>query len=317
MASGDTTRITTHRLVADSADEYSAALPGIDLDVVRTGVGFGPNVAHATVADDVMLASGATGFPVLGQTTVADDRVIVTLLTSAPQGSRWCEIDMEPGMMLLYGPGADHTAVSPAGLAYIALSVPLDRLAASADGAQVAVTMPRRGHVGVLQPTNQSVHLARLLGTAQDPRAAVGAAPLLAQRGEDTVLALANALSDHSPGRAAGDRTGSINNRRITAACIEYAEASHQLPSIALLCGVVHVSERRLRRAFVDTFGMPPSTYFRHRALNKVRRRLRTERSSAGVGETALDAGFGNLGRFSSEYRRLFGELPSETLRNA
>jgi len=317
MSTGNDGRTTTHRLVADSADEYSVALPGIDLDVVRTGVGFGPNVAHATVADDVMLASGVTGFPVLGRTTVADDRVIVALLTSTPPGSRWCEIDMEPGTMLLYGPGAEHTAVSPAGLAYIALSVSLDRLAATADGAQLVVTMPHRGYVDIIQPTNQSVRLARLLGTAPDPFTEAVAAPLLAQGGEDTVLALANALSDHSLGRAAGHRAGAINSRRITADCIEYAEASHQLPSIAQLCGAVHVSERRLRNAFVDTFGMPPSTYFRHRALNKVRRQLSTEPGSAAVGVIALDAGFGNLGRFSSEYRRLFGELPSQTLRKA
>ena len=89
------------------------------------------------------------------------------------------------------------------------------------------------------------------------------------------------------------------------------------MPSIAQLCRVAHVSERRLRKAFVDTFGVPPSRFFRLRGLNKVRRQLTTERSGLTVGATALDAGFGNLGRFASEYSRVFGELPSETLRRA
>ena len=108
--------IATHRLVANTTDEYSAALPGFTLDVVRTGAGIGPDIARATFSDDVTLASCVTGFPTLGRTTVADDRVVVGLLTSTPPRSRWCEIDLDPGMMLLYGPGTEHTASDPAGL---------------------------------------------------------------------------------------------------------------------------------------------------------------------------------------------------------
>ena len=33
------------------------------------------------------------------------------------------------------------------------------------------------------------------------------------------------------------------------------------------------------------------------------------------ITEVALDYGFSHLGRFSSDYRKLFGELPSETVR--
>lgn len=40
--------IATHRLVANAADEYSAVLPGFTLDIVRSGAGFGPDIARAT-----------------------------------------------------------------------------------------------------------------------------------------------------------------------------------------------------------------------------------------------------------------------------
>ena len=315
MSSGNNGRIATHRLVADSVDTYSAALPGFTLDLVRTGVGFGPNFARATVNDGVMLASCVTGFPILGRTTVADDRVVVGLLTSTPPGSRWCEIDLEPGMMLLYGPGTEHSAVDPAGLGYIALSVTVDRLAAAAEAAELVLPDPRRGQVEVVRPTNRTVHLARVLGSVGDPRTDESPGRLL-DRG-DAVHALVKALSEIPLGRDSGDRPGSTNSRRIANACIEHVDMVGGMPSIAQLCRVAHVSERRLRKAFVDTFGVPPSRFFRLRGLNKVRRQLTTERSGLTVGATALDAGFGNLGRFASEYSRVFGELPSETLRRA
>lgn len=307
-------QIVTHELVADSVDAYSVALPGFHLDLVRTGVGFGPTYARASTTEDVMLASCVTQFPILGRTTVADDRVAVGLLTSTPPGSRWCEIDLEPGTMMLYGPGAEHSAVDPAGLGYIALSVSLDRLAAAADHAELVVPAPRPGTVDVMPPSNQTVHLASVLGSVGDPRVESNDGRFLI-RG-DAVHALAKALSSESSIRRASDRPGVVNSGRITSQCVEYAEVVGRPPSIAEMCRVTHVSERRLRKAFVDTFGMPPSRYFRLRGLTKVRSRLRAGRSDVSIGDAALDAGFRNLGRFSRDYRDVFGELPSKTLRS-
>ena len=286
--------IATHRLVANTTDEYSAALPGFTLDVVRTGAGIGPDIARATFSDDVTLASCVTGFPTLGRTTVADDRVVVGLLTSTPPRSRWCEIDLDPGMMLLYGPGTEHTASDPAGLGYIALSVSLDRLAAAADAAELSVRTPQRGRVDIMPPTNRTVHLAGLLGSARHPQRETNDGPFLA-RG-DAVHALAKAVSDHRIALPGRDRQGSVDSRQIITACIELAEAVGEPPSIAQMCGVAHVSERRLREAFVDTFGVPPSRYFRLRALGKARRRLLARCSDLTVGNAALDAASGTSG---------------------
>ena len=47
---------------------------------------------------------------------------------------------------------------------------------------------------------------------------------------------------------------------------------------------------------------------------DELRRRQRGQRS---VSEIALDWGFSHFGQFAQDYRHLFGELPSETLRTA
>ena len=78
------------------------------------------------------------------------------------------------------------------------------------------------------------------------------------------------------------------------------------------------VNERVLRRAFQDTHGAPPSRYLRTLRLSEARRALlSTLDRDVTVTEIATLFGFAELGRFSVEYRAVFGESPSVTLRRA
>jgi hypothetical protein len=83
------TRIT----VVEEADEYAGSLPGVALDVVRAGRGFGPNVAKTHVDENVALAFAVVQFSVMVRTTICDYTIIVALVTSVPSPSRWSGID--------------------------------------------------------------------------------------------------------------------------------------------------------------------------------------------------------------------------------
>ncbi len=80
------------------------------------------------------------------------------------------------------------------------------------------------------------------------------------------------------------------------------------------LCAHLSLSERTLRRAFVEKYGIPPARYLIFRRLSQARQVLTTERD-ANVTDTALRFGFWDLSRFARHYRNLFGETPSMTLR--
>lgn len=85
---------------------------------------------------------------------------------------------------------------------------------------------------------------------------------------------------------------------------------------LADLCRVASASERRIRRAFVDVRGMPPTDRLRHMALDEVRELLaHTRAAETSVSRAAASRGFQNFGRFAAIYRHRFGENPSETLR--
>jgi len=82
-------------------------------------------------------------------------------------------------------------------------------------------------------------------------------------------------------------------------------------PTVAELCRATGACRRTLQASFVDVLGFGPSRYLRALRLNRVRADLKRE--AASVSEIAVRWGFWHLGRFSADYRAMFGELPSET----
>ncbi|AOK30790.1 AraC family transcriptional regulator [Burkholderia singularis] len=105
--------------------------------------------------------------------------------------------------------------------------------------------------------------------------------------------------------------------RRIVAAARDYVLAHRSRPvGVPELCEQLHVSRRTLQYCFQDVLGMAPAMYLRALRLNGARRDLR-RRAAESVQDVAAAWGFWHLSQFATDYRRMFGTRPSETLRNA
>jgi AraC family ethanolamine operon transcriptional activator len=92
------------------------------------------------------------------------------------------------------------------------------------------------------------------------------------------------------------------------------ANLGHSL-SMFDLCREVGVSERTLDYAFRELRGLSPMAYVKACRLNAVRQELKAAAAGrASVHEIAQRWGFWHTGEFAADYRRLFGELPSQTL---
>ena len=82
------------------------------------------------------------------------------------------------------------------------------------------------------------------------------------------------------------------------------------------LCKAAEVSERTLRYAFEESLGVSPKSFVNMIRLNRVRRDLRnSDPSDKNISDIANRWGFWHMGQFASDYRKLFGERPSETCR--
>jgi AraC family ethanolamine operon transcriptional activator len=86
--------------------------------------------------------------------------------------------------------------------------------------------------------------------------------------------------------------------------------------SVLDLCRELAVSERALHYAFQEVRGLSPMAYFRAVRLNAVRQELKAAAAAgtATVHAVARRFGFWHTGELAAAYRRLFGELPSQTL---
>jgi AraC family ethanolamine operon transcriptional activator len=88
--------------------------------------------------------------------------------------------------------------------------------------------------------------------------------------------------------------------------------------SVDDLCHVAGTSRRTLEYAFRAYFGTSPQRFIKALRLNAARNDLlRGDHGSAQVVEIASGWGFTHMGQFSSDYRNMFGEKPSETLRRS
>jgi AraC-like DNA-binding protein len=93
------------------------------------------------------------------------------------------------------------------------------------------------------------------------------------------------------------------------------AARQHEPVYAAEICAAIGVSERALRASCHERLGMGPVRYLWLRRMHLARQTLlRVEASTSTVTAIATTCGFWELGRFSVEYRALFGEQPSVTL---
>jgi AraC family ethanolamine operon transcriptional activator len=154
-------------------------------------------------------------------------------------------------------------------------------------------------------------HLVGLLDLAQDRP------DLLAERGRliehECLRRFVGLLA-----RPNGDRTTRrpSNRERLVRRADDFMRACLGSPlSLLDLCRELGVSERTLHYAFQEVRGLSPMAYFKARRLNAVRQELKAAAAgTAAVHEIARRWGFRHTGEFAAAYRRLFGELPSQTL---
>lgn len=228
----------------------------------------------------------------------------------------WCHRQVDRDTILCFHPGGEFESLSLPGFEAFALSFSEEELVALAE---------RLGHPGLIDElrTEAAIDAAgseRLPGLrillrrtfANLERVAISPrtlAEIEIRVAEELILVLAEA-------RAAAPRDSRRSRSRVVKAAISHVlEHAHEAITVADLCVASGVSWRTLNRAFEESIRASPKACINAVRLRGARRELRSAEPTATVAGIAHTWGYWHMGDFAMNYRREFGELPSETLR--
>ena len=120
-----------------------------------------------------------------------------------------------------------------------------------------------------------------------------------------------NMLCDHrEPTKVSTQRA----NQVVKKVCDILHENHDQFYSIEELSQLTCTSRRTLQNCFELITGKSPALFLKIVKLNAVRRALYNANENSSIGDIASEWGFWHLSQFAMDYKRLFGESPSQTL---
>jgi AraC-like DNA-binding protein len=225
------------------------------------------------------------------------------------------------GYMGFFPPGGVVDAVTPEGYSNATLTVPVAEFheALALHFPEVPEKMLQSGAALFIDPVEQirlRGLLARIEGSLWDSPERLDD-PLLRRRIERELLAtFLDALRSGcaAPLKPLSSRIGGRFHRLRKA---QEFLSDHQREPVHLddLCLALGLTRRGVEKLFRDLLGISPMTYLRHQRLHGARRALLGMTPAPGaVKFAAREWGFVHQGRFSRDYRDLFGESPRETV---
>ena len=303
------------------AAELESWMPGKDLRVIQTGPASGRSRWTTAEISDFRFSHLVQRVPWLAETITL--RAHYSLFMPVPDAAEvlYGREPMPLGKIALYGSGSEHRSFVTDGGEWFCLTVPEECMRRAVDSLVRTDAPYLTGRELVLSADaiSQAIladfhHLASML-LAGDPDVFKSAEALGSLR--ESLLEVMSSVF----GLIRGPQCSSAGALRRKARQLVMNRAKDYLAANAdrtivlrELCEAAGASKRHLQDLFLQELGMTPMRYLRNLRLKRVRRQLLDEGCS--VKSAALGNGFWDLSRFARNYRQVYGELPSETLRH-
>ena len=294
-----TIRAGTYELFVKSRGDFHAELARIDLE-------------------RLWMQRGDTNLPWIMTATVDPERAPLQFLADADQAPlREDGMEVSPGEIVVYRRQATSHSWSSGHCRQASMSLTHEDLAEAGEAiAGRELTAPLSTYVARPTPVAMArltaLHKAagELARRSPDMLATPGIAHALEQK---LVHAMITCLSADLPSER---RFCGLQHSRVINRFERFLETRQYQPVyLAEICAAIGASERTLRTCCQEHYGMGPVRYLWLRRMHLARRALlRTDAAASTVTAIAADHGFWEFGRFSVEYRILFGELPSVSL---
>ena len=227
---------------------------------------------------------------------------------------KWCSGTAQGGSLISFNLEHNYDAVTPA-YAAVTVSIQSKRLRFLAEEMGLHWNLERVFRSCNHWHNGRSISLARKLQTLLKDAKSVRV-PMRAYSGflnDDLPREILTVLLD---GVSRSPVISDEYKYRVLRRALEVINDPERMPiKVNDLCAIAECSPATLRRVFVSEIGISPKTYLRNRCLSAVRDALARSPENGSITEIANEWGFWHMGQFAKDYRAMFGELPSITLK--
>jgi AraC-like DNA-binding protein len=309
------------RLISSAnVDEVFASMPQLQIEhqvlsrpqgISRSGSMLLPGMA--LTSNMINARSRATGGVPRGHMVLAVD------IAGVP-GRQFGGTLLQPDDALIGYDGAEFDYLNSAGFCGVSMVVPGTQIEAAVESRFGAgFTLAQYHHVQTWQLDNRksSLHwqlfksMANLLH--QNTLSLSAASAMFA--GADITDVIASIVGAHLRQGADQGKRLWVHRRPVARRAEEFMHAHlHEPITLHQICKAARASERTVEYAFNELYAMGAKKFLRVLRLNRAQRLLRSpEAKFIAVQDIAHSCGFWHMGHFSTNYRRLFGEAPTQT----
>jgi len=301
------------------ADHYAASIRGVSAEVNLMGRGDFAATLTRIDLHDVWMQRFSDSLPrIIHSGAPSPGRTGILFRTGSGPAMRWNSMEMDPGAVIHYGNDFDAFQTSSGPSMFGSMSLDSEKLESYAVSL-AGLDLPRLGSGTRFTPQPSVVtKLLRLHGAIAnlaEMAPEIIAHPEVARGLEQSLIRVwVTCLSTADP---ADDSSAQRHHEKIMRRFHAVIAGHHDTAVyVADLCAAVGVPERTLRLCCQESLGMGPKQYLLRRRMNLAQQALRkADPSTTTVTDVAAGFGFWNFGRFAVEYKALFGESPSATLR--
>jgi AraC-like DNA-binding protein len=297
-------------------DEFTEVAAAWDIDFRQIGSGkLNANLAQV-VGESWSLAKARFDRPAYQQgASVPGMRTFAILDTGAPECD-WCGRTFTSEIMAVFAKDREFRSISPPGFDVYTLSFSDEQLSEACERLgipDISGKLEFTDSTVQLDPVSSGklrhfVDLSLEASCFSNRRSAgeAGSDYFRDEIAEQLVSALAaGSPLEHSPSQRV--RSLAVNR------ALEAIEAGlEDGVSVRDIAETSRMSRRTLEYAFRDRFGVSPKALINSERLIRVRRDLLVRPKEIPISDVANRWGFWHIGQFASDYRRQFGELPSQ-----
>jgi AraC family transcriptional regulator, ethanolamine operon transcriptional activator len=314
-----TDTLDVKRIDANDADELAEQVCEWDAEFMQLHPGPFSGTLIMISLNSLFICRAMYNQPLLQRLTAPADCITVTRMAAESDPVVCRGHEFEPGECGVFGPGAEVEGINR-GMHYpTTVSIPLSVWEKESSWLSDSNLPRTRGaHFG--RPGE--AWLAGFLQRVEWILDSIEQVPDATERSDvqdsmsDSLLAYVGSLGDETPD-IRNDRDTRVHRRLAVERARAYIAQNLTEPiRLADLCRHARTQPRSLEYGFQELLGMSPIAYVRTIRLHRARRVLRSAAvRTRSISEIALDCGFWHLSQFALDYKLLFGEKPSVTLR--